>query len=103
MFLTLFCLGLGGFKLCLCAINVLREKRSRYLICSVLMMFVYFFALRFWGVCGEAGLWHVDNENLLITMMSFVNLTKYPPSLLFILLTLGICTFLLCFLKNIKT
>jgi uncharacterized membrane protein len=52
-----------------------------------------FIALRLVNGYGEAG-W-VVYENTTHTLMSFFNITKYPPSLLFLGLTLGVGLLLL--------
>ena len=55
--------------------------------------------LRGFNIYGETLPW-VTGETALQTLMSFVNFTKYPPSLDFLLLTLGIAFLLLAWFEN---
>ncbi len=48
-----------------------------------------FMLLRFANVYGDSVPWSFQKEEL-FTFLSFMNITKYPPSLLFCLITLGI-------------
>lgn len=48
-----------------------------------------FILLRFSGWYGDANPWQEQNSGALATAMDFMNVTKYPPSLLFLLATLG--------------
>jgi uncharacterized membrane protein len=48
-----------------------------------------FTLIRFINIYGDPALWSVQ-KNALFTFLSFMNLTKYPPSLVFCLVTLGI-------------
>ena len=57
--------------------------------------------LRGFNIYGESLPW-VSGETALQTVMSFLNFTKYPPSLDFLLLTLGIAFLLLAWFENQK-
>lgn len=63
------------------------NKRQQYLLRSGLGALLGFVLLRLLNGYGEAA-W-VHHEEWLATLMSFFNITKYPPSLLFLALTLG--------------
>lgn len=56
--------------------------------------------LRGFNIYGEKLAW-VHGESPLLTVMSFLNFTKYPPSLDFLLMTLGICMLVLRRLETI--
>lgn len=47
-----------------------------------------FFILRFTNVYGDQISW-LNYDSLTVTIMSFFSLTKYPPSLLYLLITIG--------------
>lgn len=65
------------------------EKRRKYLwqIGSVLLLL--FTIIRFTNMYGDPSKW-TSQSTLLYTLLSFINITKYPPSLLYTLSTLGI-------------
>lgn len=67
--------------------------RQRYLLLAGAGALLGFVALRLLNGYGEAP-W-VNYGNATQTLMSFFNITKYPPSLLFIALTLGLGLLLL--------
>lgn len=64
------------------------KQRSHYLLSIGLASIGLFVVLRFINIYGDQPWLHF--ESLQLTLMSFFNLTKYPPSLLFILLNVGI-------------
>ena len=62
---------------------------------------IFFGLLRFSNFYGDPAPWAVQ-KNAGYTVLSFVNVTKYPPSLLFCCLTLGILFLLLSFAEELK-
>lgn len=68
-------------------------QRMHYLLIAGIASLLGFMALRALNVYGDAP-WQTG-ANALQTVMSWLNVTKYPPSLLFILLTLGVGLLLL--------
>ncbi|MEH3107623.1 MAG: heparan-alpha-glucosaminide N-acetyltransferase domain-containing protein [Sphingomonas fennica] len=69
-------------------------ERQRWLTLTGFAMLVGFVVLRTLNVYGDRP-WFVVEGDPLRTVMSFLALTKYPPSLLFLLPTLGIGAILL--------
>lgn len=63
------------------------ELRQRYLLIAGGVLILFFMVLRFINLYGDKP--YRVGQNALETLMSFFNITKYPPSLLFISLTLG--------------
>lgn len=56
--------------------------------------------LRGWNIYGETLPW-VHGDTAFLTVMSFLNFTKYPPSLDFLLMTLGVCMLVLPRLESL--
>ena len=73
--------------------QVLAAERQCNLLLAGAGTLIGFVALRAVNGYGEAH-W-VAHEGITQTLMSFFNITKYPPSLLFLLLTLGMGLLLL--------
>lgn len=63
-------------------------RRRRALVCLGLGVIMLFIVLRAGNFYGDAKLWSVQPSPL-FTLFSFVNPTKYPPSLLYLAMTLG--------------
>ncbi len=64
------------------------EKRKKTLIYVGSAMIILFFILRIFNIYGDAALWSTQ-KNAAFTLLSFLKVTKYPPSLLYVLVTLG--------------
>jgi uncharacterized membrane protein len=74
------------------------EKRIRLFLRTGIAALALFILIRFVNIYGDPSKW-TEQKSVLFTILSFVNTTKYPPSLLFDLLFLGL-TFLLLFLSE---
>jgi len=64
------------------------ERRRAFLLRLGLALSVGFVVLRWTNVYGDPFRWS-PQESAAMTVVSFLNTTKYPPSLLFLLMTLG--------------
>ena len=62
--------------------------RKKWLLGLGLGAFIIFFVLRGLNIYGDLTPWSVQ-DTITKTVISFFNITKYPPSLLFICITLG--------------
>jgi len=63
-------------------------KRRRFLAQVGTTLIVLFLLLRGFNLYGEPKAWS-EQSSFIFSVMSFFNLTKYPPSLQFLLMTLG--------------
>jgi uncharacterized membrane protein len=70
------------------------EKRQKLFMQFGLIALGLFVALRFINLYGDPVKWSSQNTSV-FTFLSFMNVTKYPPSLQFCLVTLGIMFFIL--------
>jgi uncharacterized membrane protein len=77
--------GYGSVRLFQGAPQV-RDERLLRVGMALLLAFILARAL---GAYGDPHHWHSDPNNIAATMMSFLATTKYPPSLLYLLMTLG--------------
>lgn len=77
------------------------NTRRRRLLTLGGAMLLAFFLLRLWNGYGDTPWFVVENDSMR-TVMSFLALTKYPPSLLFLLLTLGIGALLLAGFERLR-
>jgi uncharacterized membrane protein len=64
------------------------EQRRKWLYAIGITVTVLFVVIRLINVYGDPSAWSVQ-EKAGFTFLSFLNTTKYPPSLLFLLMTLG--------------
>jgi uncharacterized membrane protein len=76
-------------------------ERKNILMLLGLITFAAFVVLRSMNSYGDPVRW-VQSENFSVTVISFFNITKYPPSLVFLCCTLGIALMLLSVLDNVN-
>lgn len=70
------------------------EKLKSIFIKIGLSTLFLFFVIRFINIYGDSAPWSIQ-ENRMLTFLSFMNVSKYPPSLVFCLITLSIMFLLL--------
>lgn len=75
--------------------------RKQLFLKIALASLLFFLVLRFSNLYGDPAPWAVQ-KTAVFTLLSFVNVTKYPPSLLFGCLTLGIMFLILSFAEELK-
>jgi uncharacterized membrane protein len=64
------------------------ERRRRFLFRLGAVLVAAFVVIRGINIYGDPSRWSVQ-KNVAFTVLSFLNTTKYPPSLLYLLMTLG--------------
>ncbi|HLY69324.1 MAG TPA: heparan-alpha-glucosaminide N-acetyltransferase domain-containing protein [Puia sp.] len=73
----------------------LAKRKNLFLQIGLGALFM-FAIIRFINIYGDPGPWSTQ-KNMLYTWLSFINVAKYPPSLLFCLITLGSMFIMLSF------
>ncbi|HEU4723646.1 MAG TPA: heparan-alpha-glucosaminide N-acetyltransferase domain-containing protein [Gemmatimonadaceae bacterium] len=76
------------------------EARRRMLLRLGGAIVVLFVVLRATNLYGDASKWSAQPRGVAFTMLSFLNLSKYPPSLLYLCMTLGPAILLLAVLER---
>ncbi|HUC80136.1 MAG TPA: heparan-alpha-glucosaminide N-acetyltransferase domain-containing protein [Flavisolibacter sp.] len=76
--------------------------RRKILLQLGLGILLFFVALRFLNVYGDPSPW-ATQKNAFLTTLSFINTTKYPPSLLFMCMTIGPAILFLAFADKAKS
>jgi len=77
------------------------NRRKTWLLRIGLTSLLVFFVLRGWNGYGDLVPWTIQNTTTK-TILSFFNVTKYPPSLTFILITVGPALLFLYAIENVK-
>lgn len=77
-------------------------KRRRILTTIGLAMLALFIVFRAFNIYGDPAPWSVQ-KNALFSVMSFLNVTKYPCSLLYLCMTLGISLLILAFTESARS
>ncbi len=73
--------------------------RRRFLIGTGLAMLLFFIVVRWSNFYGDPAPWS-SQSTLLYTFLSFINVSKYPPSLLYICITIGPALIFLALFEN---
>jgi uncharacterized membrane protein len=76
-------------------------RRKRFLVRLGIGLSVAFLLLRAVNRYGDPSPWSVQTSKL-FTLLSFLNCTKYPPSLLFLLMTLGPAFLAMAWLERVR-
>lgn len=79
-----------------------QAKRKKNLLMLSFLSLALFLLIRSINLYGDMVPWS-QQKNFLFTFLSFINVSKYPPSLLYILITIGPTFLVLYFLEGIKT
>ena len=70
-------------------LELARAPRDRWLTLFGLALITAFLALRLGNFYGESTSWEPNPRGLAYTVLGLLNVSKYPPSLLYLLMTLG--------------
>jgi uncharacterized membrane protein len=81
--------------------NFSSEERQKILFRVGLGLIALFFIVRFTNAYGDPVDWSTQ-RNGFYTFLSFINVNKYPPSLLFLCMTIGPALLLLAYTERIK-
>lgn len=76
-------------------------RRERILIASGMFLLALFIILRVFNIYGDPSPWSVQPTPVL-SVLSLLNVSKYPPSLLYLSITLGPGLIVLASLENVK-
>jgi uncharacterized membrane protein len=71
------------------------ERLNRNLKLTGMILLALFVVLRAMNIYGDPAPWSVQPRGFVSTVLSFLTVSKYPPSLLFLCLTIGVAMLLL--------
>ena len=80
--------------------EITAEKRRKFLLTLGFSLIALFIVLRATNLYGDPSHWSAQ-RNPFYTFLSFINTTKYPPSLLFLCMTIGPALIVLALLEKI--
>lgn len=79
------------------------QKRNYLLLRAGVLALILFIILRSLNIYGDPSPWSIQERGSIYTLLSFINVSKSPPSLLFLCVTLGIACLLLVLADRIST
>lgn len=65
------------------------NKRQQQLLLAGISTIIFYVILRYTNIYGDPSKWAIQTRGTAYTIISFFNVTKYPPSLLYCCITLG--------------
>jgi uncharacterized membrane protein len=77
-------------------------RRKKLLLVTGAALLLLFIVLRFINQYGDPVPWSQHPRGALFSFLSFINVNKYPPSLDFLLVTIGVCLLALALLQNVR-
>ena len=78
------------------------QKRDDMLLKSGVSALLLFIVLRFLNLYGDPSPWSFQERGSIYTLLSFINVSKSPPSLLFLCITLGTACLLLVLVNKMS-
>jgi uncharacterized membrane protein len=76
-------------------------RRRKILLYTGLAVLAFFLVFRYFNIYGDPSPWATQKTTAL-SIISFFNVSKYPPSLMYLCMTLGTALVLLSWLENVK-
>ena len=76
-------------------------QRRKWLLLTGVGLLLLFLVVRFTNVYGDPVPWSLQGTGF-YTLLSFVNVNKYPPSLLYLSMIIGSALLVLCFIENTR-
>ena len=77
------------------------KYRKKFLLTTGITMIALFIVIRFINAYGDMHHWS-HQKTAIFTILDFINTTKYPPSLLYMLMTIGPALIFIPFAENIS-
>jgi len=78
------------------------SQRKRLLLSAGITFCILFFVLRALAFYGDPNPWKPGGNGIVFEFMAFLNTNKYPPSLLFLSMTIGPALLALVFLEKLR-
>ncbi|HEY0064509.1 MAG TPA: hypothetical protein VGC21_20505, partial [Telluria sp.] len=77
-------------------------RRKRFWLGAAGVLLLSFVVLRGFNIYGDADQWTLQHRGPMFDLMAFMRVSKYPPSLLYLLVTVGIGMLLLALFERIR-
>jgi len=77
------------------------DQRRKIIVRFGLIIILFFVVVRFINIYGDPVAWTAQKNNF-YSFLSFIKANKYPPSLLYLCMTIGPALLLLAFMEKIK-